>query len=77
VSEGGRAQICTVRGEALGQRVNAQITLDVNTGELLIMSPDNFVGSLPHRRPDRRARADAPGLRRRANEVEAGHAQTH
>lgn len=41
----GRAEICTVRGEALGQRLNVQITLDANTGELLIMSPDNFVGS--------------------------------
>lgn len=45
VSERGRAQICTVRGEVLGQRVNAQITLDVNSGEVLIMTPGNFVGS--------------------------------
>jgi hypothetical protein len=45
VSMRGRAEICKVRGEALGQRINAQITLDCDTGELLIMSPDNFVGS--------------------------------
>lgn len=45
VTPGGRTAICTVRGEALGQRVNCDITLDLHTGELLIMSPDNFVGA--------------------------------
>lgn len=45
VSMRGRAEICKVRGEVFGQRLNVQITLDVNTGELLVMSPDNFVGS--------------------------------
>jgi hypothetical protein len=45
VTMGGRAEICKVRGQALGQYLNVQITLDVNTGELLLMSPDNFVGS--------------------------------
>ena len=45
VTPGGRTEICKVRGEALGQRINVQVTLDVNTGELLLMSPDGFVGS--------------------------------
>lgn len=45
VTVGGRAEICKVRGEALGHRINVQVTLDVNTGELLLMTPDGFVGS--------------------------------
>lgn len=45
VSPGGRARICNVRGEALGQRLNVQVTLDVNTGELLLFTPDRFVGA--------------------------------
>jgi hypothetical protein len=45
ITMGGRAEICKVRGQALGQYLNVQITLDVNSGELLLMSPDNFVGS--------------------------------
>jgi hypothetical protein len=45
VTMGGRAEICKVRGQALGHYLNVAITLDVNTGELLLMSPDNFVGS--------------------------------
>lgn len=45
VSPGGRAEICRVRGDALGQRINIQVTLNVNTGELLLMSPDGLVGA--------------------------------
>ena len=45
VTPGGRTDVCKVRGEALGQRINVQVTLDLNTGELLLMSPDGFVGS--------------------------------
>lgn len=44
VTQGGRAQVCKVRGGALGHQVNVEVTLDVNTGELLLMSPDGFVG---------------------------------
>jgi len=45
ISAGGRVDLCKVQGAALGQYINAQVTLDVNTGELLLMSPDGFVGS--------------------------------
>ncbi len=45
VSMRGRLQICRVRGTALGQRLNFQVSLDVETGEFLLMSPDSFVGS--------------------------------
>lgn len=45
VTPGGRAHVCKVRGQALGHHLNVQITLDTNTGELLLMTPDNFVGS--------------------------------
>jgi hypothetical protein len=80
VSEQGRTQICTVRGEVLGQHVNAQFTLDVNTGELLIMTPGNFIGSF--RMGDLLAahmqKCLAYAVREREVEVEDGHApQTH
>jgi hypothetical protein len=45
VSMRGRLQICRVRGTALGQRLDFQVSLDVKTGEFLLMSPDTFVGS--------------------------------
>ena len=46
LSPRGRMQICRVRGSAFGQEhVNIEVTLDTDTGEILLMSPDNFVGS--------------------------------
>ena len=45
LSMGGRAEICTIRGEAFGCSLNVNVTLDVNTGELLLFSPDAIVGS--------------------------------
>lgn len=45
VTVGGRAELCTVRGEVMGHRINTVITLDVNTGEVLLFSPDLFVGT--------------------------------
>lgn len=76
VTTAGRAEICKVRGQALGQYLNVQITLDVNTGELLLMTPDYFVGSF------RIGDLIAAHLHHRqatvAREREEGeHAQTH
>lgn len=45
VTEGGRVEVCCVRGIALGRHVNIQATLDLNTGEVLLFSPDGFVGA--------------------------------
>lgn len=45
VSMRGRMQICKVRGNAFGQNLNFEISLDVETGEMLLMAPDAFVGS--------------------------------
>lgn len=45
ISRGGRVDICTVRGKALGQYVNVAVTLDVHTGEVLLMGPGTFVGA--------------------------------
>jgi hypothetical protein len=45
VTQGGRAELCTVRGMVMGQRINTTITLDVNTGEVLLFSPDCFAGA--------------------------------
>ena len=45
VSMRGRLHICKVRGNAFGQIVNFDLTLDVGTGEFLLMAPDMFVGS--------------------------------
>lgn len=45
VTVGGRAELCTVRGTVMGQRVNITITLDVNTGEALLFSPDGYCGA--------------------------------
>ena len=41
----GRLHICKVHGKALGHYVNFEITLDVHTGEMLLMSPDAFIGA--------------------------------
>lgn len=45
VSMGGRAELCRISGRALGHLVNVTVTLDVSTGEVLLFSPDSFVGS--------------------------------
>jgi hypothetical protein len=45
VTEGGRVELCCVRGDALGRHINIQVTLDLNTGEVLLFSPDGFVGT--------------------------------
>jgi hypothetical protein len=45
VSMRNRIHVCKVRGKALGQHLNFEITLDANTGEMLLMSPDGFVGA--------------------------------
>ncbi|MBI2770015.1 MAG: hypothetical protein HYX47_10355 [Burkholderiales bacterium] len=45
VTEHGRMDICRVRGEAFGQPVNVQITLNTHTGELMLFSPDYMVGA--------------------------------
>lgn len=76
VSMGGRAEICKVRGQALGHHLNVAITLDVNTGELLLMSPDGFVGSF--RIGDLIAAHLQHRLATLARERQEGqHAQTH
>ena len=76
VSMRGRAEICKVRGEAFGQHLNVQITLDVNNGELLVMSPDSFVGSF--RLGDLIAAHVQTRLTRAVRErQEASDAQTH
>ena len=41
----GRAEICKVRGIALGQNVNVSIMLDTESGELLFFSPDMQAGT--------------------------------
>lgn len=43
-SEGRRHDICTLRGEVMGQTVNCRLMLDLATGELLLSSPDRFTG---------------------------------
>lgn len=40
-----RVHICKVRGAALGQHLNFDISLDVNTGEVLLMEPGTFIGA--------------------------------
>lgn len=40
-----RAEICTLRGQVLGHQVNARLMLDLNTGEFLLLNPDNFIGA--------------------------------
>ncbi|MGA0569621.1 hypothetical protein ACO2Q9_02750 [Variovorax sp. VNK109] len=45
VSPSGRVQLCTIRGEALGRKLNVAVHLDVNTGEVLLFSPKAFVGT--------------------------------
>lgn len=44
-TSGKRADICTLRGEVLGQTINSRLMLDLETGEILLSSPDNFVGA--------------------------------
>ncbi len=76
VTMAGRAEICKVRGQALGQYLNVQITLDVNSGELLLMSPDNFVGAF--RLGDLIAAHVQTRLAQAVRQrEEAAHAQTH
>lgn len=77
VSMRGRMHICKVRGNALGQNLNIEITLDVNTGEFLLMAPDAFVGSF--RMGDLIAAQLAQMVARAQRErtEEACHAQTH
>lgn len=41
---GRRHDICTLRGEVLGQTINCRLMLDTTTGELLLSSPDKFTG---------------------------------
>jgi len=45
VTEGGRVEVCRVRGVAIDQFINVEVSLDVNTGEVLLFSPDGFVGA--------------------------------
>jgi len=45
VSPAGRVTICRIRGEALGQYLNIQVTLDLNSGELVLLSPDGMAGA--------------------------------
>lgn len=40
-----QAYICTVRGIALNRHVNVRVTLNVDTGELLLFSPEAMVGA--------------------------------
>lgn len=44
-ASGKRHDICTLRGEVLGQVINSRLMLDLETGEILLSSPDNFVGA--------------------------------
>lgn len=46
VTESGRSKVCTVRGQVFGQFLNVEVSLNLNTGELLIMSPDCMVGAI-------------------------------
>lgn len=45
VTEGGLVELCCVRGVAFGRHINIQATLNLNTGEVLLFSPDGFVGT--------------------------------
>ena len=45
VSAFGRVRICKVRGQALGHHLNFEISLNVDTGEVLLMEPGAFIGS--------------------------------
>lgn len=40
-----RATLCRIRGTALGQPVNMQLVFDLDTGEMLLFSPDGFNGA--------------------------------
>lgn len=40
-----RATLCRIRGKALGQPVNMQLVFDLDTGEMMLFSPDGFNGS--------------------------------
>lgn len=75
-----RAEICTIRGQALGHTVNARLMLDLNTGEFLLLNPDNFMGAF--RLGDLvvsqvMAAVHRAQMERRANEEAADVAQTH
>jgi hypothetical protein len=77
VSMRGRMQICKVRGNAFGQNLNFEISLDIQTGEMLLMAPDAFVGSF--RLGDLIAAQVTQMVARaqRERDQEAGHAQAH
>lgn len=40
-----RATLCRIRGTALGQPVNMQLVFDLDTGEMMLFSPDGFNGA--------------------------------
>jgi len=77
LSPRGRMQICRVRGPAFGQDLNIEITLDTDTGEILLMSPDSFVGSF--RLGDLVAAQVSQMVARaqRERDAEGGYAQAH
>jgi hypothetical protein len=74
VTVGGRADLCTVRGVVMGHQINTTITLDVNTGEVLLFSPDLFVGAF---RLGDLITAHVMGQMARAQQEERHAAQAH
>lgn len=40
-----RGTLCRIRGTVLGQPVNMELVADLETGELMLFSPDGFNGS--------------------------------
>lgn len=76
VTPAGRAEVCAMRGEVMGLPVNVTVTLDTETGEVLLLSPDGFCGVL--RLGDMLVEHVAMKLAHAARErMEAAHAQTH
>lgn len=40
-----RATLCRIRGRVLGMPQNLELVLDLDTGELMLFSPEGFTGS--------------------------------
>lgn len=73
-----RAEICTLRGQVMGHQVNARLMLDLNTGEFLLLNPDNFIGAF--RLGDlvvSQVMAAVHRAQMERRDQEGGYAQTH
>lgn len=73
-----RASMCRIRGTVLGQPVNMELVCDLDTGELMLFSPDGFNGSF--RLGDMLVAEVTLQLQKAMAEradLEGGHAQAH